>query len=154
MNNSLLKFLQPTNGQNGSARTTTVFFVLGIAGMAGVSWVILSIRAYEMAPWPWLFLYWACVCAIINFIPATFFYCWIRKTKIPSFQAKLATALYCILPSLIAEAHFLPEEIRFRVEVAEKINAQEENSFEHQRGKPFEDFYMMYDDEIGFWVMD
>ena len=62
--------------------------------------------------------------------------------------------IFYLLPAIIAEAYFLPEEIRFRIMVAGRLDLQEEHYYEQMRGQPFGEYYLMYDEEIGFWVMD
>ena len=122
--------------------------------MAGATALLLALRAMEMAPWHWLFLFWVVACLVLNSLPTALFFSWICGRGNFKTKTLWPVLIFYLLPAIIAEAYFLPEEIRFRIMVAGRLDLQEEHYYEQMRGQPFGEYYLMYDEEIGFWVMD
>ncbi len=127
-------------------------FIFSGIWIAGVTYAVASYpRAWEMSPWPLI----AGSCLLLTSLAAV----------IPTVVAMPSTGendgkhllrVFCahaILPIVIMECWFLPEEISFRIMVHNKLEAGAEPYFERPRRPPFDEFYLMYD-EGDFWVMD
>ncbi len=129
----------------GIANAIVAFWLLATIPLAAI------IRAFEPSHFLGMMILLVIYSSVLAIIPTGLIYYGLRVYRKHSIRLLI---LFSLVPAVLAEIWFLPEEISFHLWVGGQLEQSDETEFWRSRRWPFEMFSMGYAEESGYIVMD